>query len=367
MPSELEKLFPELQQCECLMLQEGDIIIHAPGFEDRTMDIVDAVVACPGSQAILFEYLPLYSKNRLYDVKAGLSAIGIQIEDEDILNYDRFDPGDFELRLESRLRRPDILHAIVDISSMSKLLIMLVLNVCNKLKLRISILYCEAQRYHPNQEEFETAKARNEYHQPTLQIYTGVHGMVRADSLSSVAMQGQPTAAIVFMSFNDNLTQVLLNTIYPGRLFLINGRPPGYTWREKATAWIHEQVLQEWEQDNPSTLETKGSIRLPTRIASTLDYRETVSLLLQLYWHLSATHRILLAPSGSKMQAVGCYFLKALHPDIHIEYPSPDSFVKEYSEGVATRWILDLGNISERLKLVSEAERREYLEIKTNS
>jgi len=363
LPTYLNDLLPNLVPCERLELKQGDIIIHAPGFEDRTMAITRTVVPCSDSRAILFDYLPYEPSNRLTEVRTGLSDLGINIADEDILKYNRLEPGDFEFDLEKKLRRQNIKHAIVDISSMSKLLIILVLNVCYKLEIRISILYCEAKRYHPDQEEFNLAKENEKIHQPTLQIYTGVHGVVRTDSLSSVAMQGQPTAAIVFMSFNDNLTQVLLNTVYPGRLFLINGRPPGHSWREKATAWIHDQVRQEWKEDNPVTPDTKDGTLLPTRVTSTLDYRETVSLLLKIYWQLSTNHRILLAPSGSKMQAVSCFFLKALHPDIHIEYPSPVSFAKEYSEEMGTCWLLDLGKASNLLKAISDAERREYLEI----
>ncbi|MBI3319207.1 MAG: hypothetical protein HYZ89_01280 [Candidatus Omnitrophica bacterium] len=98
---------------------------------------------------------------------------------------------------------------------------------------------------------------------------------------------------------------------------------------------------------------------------STLDYRETVSLLLQLYWQLSTNHRVLLAPAGSKMQAVGSYLVKALHPDIHVEYPSPEGFSQEYSSGIGARWLLDLGCFSQRLSAIANAERREYLEIPT--
>lgn len=359
----LNDLLPVLQHCECLVLEEGDIIIHAPGFEDRTMDIAKAIAPTPKSRAILIDYIPHNSENRLADVRTALSALGVHVANEDILKYNRFDPGDFETNLQALLSGQDVHRAIIDISSMSKLLIMLVLNICNKLNLGVCVLYCEAQTYEPSQEEFERAKQENKVHRPTLQIYTGVHGVVRVDSLASVAMQGQPTAAIVFMSFNDNLTQALLNTVYPGRLFLINGRPPVHSWREEATAWIHDQVRREWEEDNPVIYSDNSHVLMPKRIASTFDYRETVSLLFNLYWQLSITHRVLLAPAGSKMQAVGCYLVKALHPDIHVEYPSPEGFAKEYSVGVGSRWLLDLGNISERLTAIASAERREYLEI----
>src|SRR5262249_49942288 len=157
--------------------------------------------------------------------------------------------------------------------SMSKLAIMLVLKVCRTLDLEVCVLYTEAQSYAPSKEKFDSAKENRKIHQPTLQVFTGVHGVVRVDSLASVAMQGQPTAALVFMSFNDALTQVLLNTVYPSRLFLINGRPPLYRWREQATAWIHDQVRREWEEDNPVDPNASDGVPLPQRVVSTLYYQ----------------------------------------------------------------------------------------------
>ncbi|MBI2749762.1 MAG: hypothetical protein HYX43_10605 [Burkholderiales bacterium] len=329
------------------------------------MAIAEAVMSSPGACAILLDYLPFYSKNRLSDVREALLARGVKVTDEDVLKYNRFEPGDFEVRLRTRLLVHGARRAVVDISTMSKLGIILVLKGCHERGLHVYVLYSEAQLYGPSKEEFERAKERNEIHRPTLQVFTGVHGVVRVDSLASVAMQGQPTAALVFMSFNDALTQILLNTVYPSRLFLINGRPPVHSWREEATAWIHDQVRREWEEDNPVRPALAGGVPMPRRAVSTLNYQETVSLLLQLYWQLSANHRVLLAPAGSKLQAVGCYLVKALHPDIHIEYPSPKGFRKEYSDGVGARWLLDLGHLATRLSAIADAERREYLEIPT--
>ncbi len=316
-----------------------------------------------GSRAILLEYLPFSPDNRLQDVRDGLSAKGATIDNADVLRYNRFEPGEFEERLRERLLLLSARRVVVDISSLSKLGILLILTVCQALALEVLVFYAEAENYRPSCEEFEEAKARSEIHRPSLQVFTGVHGVVRVDSLASVAMQGQPTAAIVFMSFNDVLTQVLLDSVYPARLLLINGRPPLHSWRESATAWIHDQVRREWERDNPVVPAANGNVPMPERVASTLDYRETVSLLLRLYWRLSADFRLLLAPSGSKMQAVGCYLVKALHPDIHIEYPSPEGFSDEYSSGIGAQWLLDFGQLSQRLSAIADLERREYLEI----
>jgi hypothetical protein len=361
--SRISELLPTLQRCDRLQLEQGDVLVHAPGFEDRTMAVCQRVECPVQAHAVLLDYLPPNPANRLAEVRNALTACGIAISDADILHYDRFEPGDFELRLLARLKLHGTSRVVLDVSTMSKLAIMLVLNTCHALNVRVRVLYSEADSYGPTRQEFEQAKSENKIHQPTLQIFTGVHGVVRVDSLASVAMQGQPTAAIVFMSFNDALTQVLLNTVYPSRLFLINGRPPIHRWREEATAWIHDQVRKEWEDDNPLGGSSNDGPPLPSRVASTLDYSETVALLLDLYWKLSVNHRILLAPAGSKLQSVGCYLVKALHPDIHIEYPSPEGFLPPYSTGIGPQWFLELGQVAARIADLSDAERREYLEL----
>jgi hypothetical protein len=355
---------PELIKCKRIELKKHDLIVHAPGFEDRTMAFFEIMVPSSRGSALLLDYRPHNPKNRLQDVRDGFTRNGITVTDSDILVYDRFDPDNFEDRLKSAFIRHGADRIIIDISTMSKLAILLIFNVCLELDLGVITLYAEAQKYGPTQDEFEKAKTNNELHRPSIQIFTAVHGVVRVNSLASVAMQGQPTAALAFMSFNDVLTQALLNTVFPTRLFLINGKPPVHNWREEATAWIHDQLRREWEEDNPVYLSSSAqNMPLPKRTVSTLDYRETVSLLLQLYWQLSATHRIILAPAGSKLQAVGCFIVKALHPDIHIEYPSPEGFLPEYSSGIAQHWAVEFGRLSSLLETITREERREFLEL----
>ena len=359
----IDRLLPPLKVRENVILSKGDVLIHAPGFEKRTMAVAEGIVATCRPPAVLLEFHPYKETNRILDVKHALTTAGVQIEDQNIVVYDRFDPRTFEEHLTLRLRATRARRAVIDISTMSKLQIILVLRVCTDLRLRIKVMYTEAETYGPSKQEFEDAKKRGEIHRPSLQVFSGIHGVIRVSSLSSTAMQGQSTAALVFMSFNDALTQVLLNYIYPGRLLLINGRPPEHAWREEATAWIHDQVRQEWPEDNPTVKARGVEIPLPKRSVSTLDYRETVKILVELYWDLSPTHRILLAPAGSKLQAVGCYIAKALHPDIHIEYPSPEGFQPTYSDGVGTHWLLDFGDFSELIGKISRAERKHFLEL----
>ena len=83
-------------------------------------------------------------------------------------------------------------------------------------------------------------------------------------------------------------------------------------------------------------------------------------MLIGLYWELSASNRIILAPSGSKLQAVGSYLVKALHPDIHIEYPCPEGFLAVYSSGIGSKWTLSLGELPLLFDALRNAETREF-------
>ncbi len=245
---------------------------------------------------------------------------------------------------------------------MSKLAILLCLDVSRELRLNVRVHYAEALQYGPTFEEYQEARQANALSRPSFQIYSGVRGVVRVARFSSVAMQGQPTAAIAFMSFNEELIQALLDSVYPSRLFLINGRPPILAWREEATAWIHSRLVSEWPTDN--LLDDQG---LPTRKASTLDYREAFNVLRELYWNLNIDHRILLAPTGSKMQTLACFLMIAIHPDIHVEYPTPQGFLQLYSTGIGKSWMVNFGKLNELVEQLSEREQKKYLQVTTDT
>jgi hypothetical protein len=228
--------------------------------------------------------------------------------------------------------------------------------------LGLRVFYAEAAVYGPSEDEFLRAKA-GIYPRPSIQVYSGLGGVVRSHRLSSVALQGEPTALIAFMSMNEVLTQALINCISPSRLFLVNGRPPDHTWRELATAWIHEKLREEWpERDNPCHLLGDG-FALPDRVASTLDYTEAVNVLLRLYWDNAAEYRIVLAPTGSKMQTIGCYIAKGVHRDIHVEYPTPESFLPTYSEKIGSKWMIDFGLLAKLLLDLRVRTMKEHLGI----
>jgi hypothetical protein len=361
-----------LRRCKALRLDTTCALIVAAGFEDRALAGARILKKQTVGHAIILSYKPENKKNRLDDLQAILRTKGVERDKQLVVEYDRYNPEGFSNCLVATLLEAGIRSVVLDVSAMSKLATILVLDVCRELNLDVNVVYVEAKSYGPIREDYEQAKREKDLHRPSIQLYTGVHKVIRVSRLSSVAMQGQPSAAIVFMSFNEVLTQALLNTVYPSRLLLINGKPPKLKWREEATAWIHEQLRQEWlERDNPLNRGKSARKSLPERVTSTLDYRETLKVLVEVYWSLAIDHRIILAPTGSKMQAIACFFAKALHPDIHVEYPTPSGFLDLYSKGVGKKWIIRFGRLGDRVGKLKRVERKKCLEVslakRTNS
>lgn len=116
-------------------------------------------------------------------------------------------------------------------------------------------------------------------------------------------------------------------------------------WRENATQEIHKRLIEEYSNDNP--IDEKGHLK---RVTSTLMYDESIKCIDNIYKQFGAYERIICAATGSKMQTVGLFFSKIMHPDIHIEYPTPDSYyVKGFSDGIKKVYEIEVPNFSEFL------------------
>jgi hypothetical protein len=322
-------------------LPPGAVVVTAAGFEERALAAARDLPGIERSTVVIVRYSHHEPSNRLSEMLAILGDRGVPSSRIPRVSYDRLAPDEYPPALTTALSEASPAAVYVDASAMSKLALMLTLDVCRELDLDTIVRYTEAREYGPSLAEYTAARESSHLARPTYRFFAGVQEVLRVKSLSSVAMQGQPSAAIVFMSFNELLTQALIDTVCPSRLFLVNGIPPVLRWREEATAWIHDELRREWPaEDNP--VDARG---LPVRATSTRDYRDTVGCLLNLYWRLTSTYRILLAPTGAKMQAVGAALVRFMHPDIHVEYPVPHGDLNLHGIGVGPSWQISFGRL----------------------
>jgi hypothetical protein len=334
--------FPPIVIFEFIDDAATEVLIVSCGFEDRSLELL-RLYRREGralSGIVIFEYEPSDKRNRNQELKQLLLDLRVPAEAQVWLKYQRFYPDSFE-PLSKVLRRFVARSAriVLDISGMSRLLIVLVLDACRGLEVELMIGYCEAALYHPTEAMFKTKK--KVVKKSASAFLTGdVYDIVSALPLSTVTMQGHARLMIAFATFNPRELIALLNELSVQQLILIEGRPhlEKDMWRLKATQELNARVDE--------------FITVDHVIAGTFDYRETLRALVAAYSKYGETHRILLAPIGSKLQAVAAFLSCQIWPDVQIVYPVAKSFFTEYTEGVASVWQIRFKSYPETLALL---------------
>lgn len=326
----MSNAFPSLKAAARLRRKARRLFIGAYGFEDRSLGWATHQLRRNYvlNHAIIFRYKHPKGKNKIPELRRALAELGVR-KPTDIRCDVRY-PYPIEDLLDAEFKTLAYNEIILDVTAMTKLLILACLCKLSSYPGTLRLVYAEAEDYSPTKREFENAVKKG---MAVLSKFPsrGAESIVRLQCLSSIRMQGQPVTLVAFTSFNEQLVRHMLGTISPHRLIFINGRPPrkDYTWREYASQKIHTKLIEEFAADNPR------AENLLKRVASTLDYRETIQCVDDVYKEYGNFERIICAATGSKMQTIGLFFSKILHPDIHVEYPTPDSyFVKGFSKGV---------------------------------
>jgi len=320
------------------------LFLGASGFESRSLGWVDKQKGQKAifSFALLIKYSNPKGKNLEKELLLALSKLCIKKPKN--ISYDVNSPHDIENKLREKLGPffQEMEEIVIDISAMTKLLILVCLSVLSSFPGTIRLVYSEPDDYPPTKDEYKKSKEDMKMFAkfPTQ----GVESIIRMKCLSSIRMQGQPVALVAFTAFNEQLVRHVLGTISPHRLIFINGMPPrrDYKWREKSTQEIHNSLINEYKSDNP--IDKNGFLK---RVTSTLHYGETINCIHEIYKKFGLYERIICVATGSKMQTVGLFFSKILHPEIHIEYPTPDSYyAKGQRKGVRNVYELEFSNFS---------------------
>lgn len=328
-----------------------NILITSEGFEERSLEWLRSLEGAGlFDAAIVFKNVP-ERKSRLdelmYEVKRVVSV------EPTVIDFCRYDVESSEGHIRSTLNSLCVAetNVYIDISVMSRVLIVILLCMFKKCKCNLFIIYCEPDDYAPSQDVFYEYLEKQQV--ASIAPSSGFRQVIRTPLLSSSVMQDAPTVAIGFTSFNEQLLRALLSSLNPANLFLINAIPPSLHWRAQATLLVHKDIVHEYSNDNP----INNDDGLLERRSSTLLYQETVDILTKIYIKYCYTHRIVIAPTGSKMQALACGFIKACCHDVHIEYPTPESyFVNNYSSSkIKNIHYIELLDFPELLLQYSEA------------
>lgn len=339
---------PSLTELGDLALTEGDTLVLSAGFEDRAFAFLNSALASGRKfRVIVVEYLPHNPQNRIAAARAAAAQRGIAV---DVLTYDRENPIGFgDLLVASLGNRSG--RTFLDISGMSRLLIvqtLVALHESDESLQRTHVIYTEAAEYPPTLEDAKKAlqAAEENPSEPIHFLASGVFEVTVLPELSAVGFASSPTRLIVFPTLDRVHLTALLTELQPSQLTVIEGQPPS-----RANQWRPGIIGQINELDRLQT--QTGAER---EMTSTLDYRDTLDRLLRLYAKHGIRERVVLSPTGSKMQSVAVGLFRAWIRDVQIVYPTSSGFcsAESYTVGIGPTRLLDLAPFA---KLTTESDR----------
>ena len=329
----LSKLdWPSTRAIDVPSIGRKDCLLICAGFEDRAIETVRRISETQRAEFALgvINYLPEQEENRTEELNGIFRKANFHTVEKFI--YNREKPSGIGEGLRYFLRSFN--RTFIDISGMSRLLIVQILvALIAERNLPISIIYGEPKEYLPLQIDFEQDYENDSGVSFPNYISSGIFEIAATPELSSTSMSGEAIRLIAFPSFDSTQLANLLQELQPTYVDLIYAIPPTERnkWRVEAVRKINSQSLGEINKKANHTV-------------SALDYRETLKTLFQIYAKRSMFDRLVLAPTGSKMQAVAIGLFRAILDDVQIVYPTPQTFLKpdKYTVGLRQLYQLDL-------------------------
>lgn len=324
-------LWPEPVQTPGPTLGDGECLVVCAGFEDRAVKTLSRVCehAKGAFSLAIVVYLPRQEANRLEKMRSIASSAGIAAME---FVYDREAPaGMGETIVDFAVRFGRI---SIDTSGMSRLLIVqLVVALVRRRAQNVCIIYSQAQKYAPSREEFRRDLDRLAEGGHRSYLSSGIFEIVAAPELSSVSMLGAEVRLIAFPSFDPDQLTNLVQELQPTYADFVLGESPLAMngWRRGAVEALNGEVLAEITNSE-------------LHITSTFDYRDTLRLLLAIYARRSMFDRVVVSPTGSKMQSVAVGLFCGGLEDVQVVYPTPHQFPEpeRYTEGLRAVFTLEL-------------------------
>lgn len=320
--------WPNLETTDVPVVRAGDCVLTCAGFEERSTETLRRIHDSGGSGFLLgiIDYRPFYPQNRIEELRALARVARVEAIER---IYDRRDPSAIEAVLTELVKGFD--RVVVDISGMSRLLIVQTVVSLIRNKKKVSIVYCEADDYPPSESEFRSAyDAKKDDSLPEF-LSSGTIDIAMTPELSSVSMLGESIRLIAFPSFDGSQLTNLVRELQPTYVDVIYGRPPAEInrWREKALLKTNRTTLDSLHQKL-------------SHVACTLDYRDTLRILLDIYGDRGGFDRMVVSPTGSKMQSVAVALVRSVLYDIQVVYPTPSVFTEPERHTVGVRRLYEL-------------------------
>lgn len=314
-----------------------DLYICALGFEDRCLSAVMKLenykYKC--NNAIIINYDVHQKENNKNKAKLERTLKKICKNIFYVL-YNVIDPLNSEKNFYNILKeiKPSgiLINCSIDITSFSSASLIHILEMMSHVpnyKIdRLKILYTEAKIYYPLKKDSNKKIPENIY------LSSGIREVVVVPSLSGLVYPGYSTLLIIFLGFDPIRARGAIKFFQPSKKIGIIGVPPSskMKWR-----------INEVRNRNINLFEKSDELLK----ISTLDYRETIIKLTNLYNKFLSKSNFAICPLGSKMQTLGVFFFTKIHTEVKLIFPIPMQFhPSRYSKGFSNTWQVKFNNFS---------------------
>jgi hypothetical protein len=226
--------------------------------------------------------------------------------------------------------------ALIDISGMTHLWALATVDACLSCGLRTSVVFTEARYYFPS--ETETRKV--------VRAWRTLNYREAADYLQSKGLKdvhilpefggnfrpGRQTCLMIFVGYEPNRVQGLVDAYAPGALIVVYGKSPHreLLWRADLSRDLHRDLFSSWLTREIET--------------STLQVDDILSTLEKEFEIIRDQFDVAISPQCSKMQALASYLFWRRHPEVQLLFTSPVTFnPRRYSWGSRRTFIYGLG------------------------
>lgn len=368
---------PEASQWdECSSLQ-FDVFIAAIGFEDRATHIPCAIASAArdgllpqAACTVLARYETNTSDNERNE-KTLLDAVKAFSIKTEVIEGDS--PQSISLSLGAivgaLIDKGSLVRIAFDISAASGAFILSVMHTLLKRcdSVELTVLYTEAETYHPRMEEYERSPeelltACCAVGDPNSPHESGVELVQVNELYPGYGVENRRELIIAIPSFRTerlrNCLQYVSDQIQatPDKYVLwILGCPPAQTnqWRIDLQKRMVNRLMASMVGLEPSDARAPVLSERNLCLVSTLDYREMVRTIIRIAdEHLG--ERISVVHMGSKMQAVGMSLALKVRSEITVCYARPSRFnPARYSSGSSTVWHVPFGLLKPKVDELS--------------
>jgi hypothetical protein len=227
--------------------------------------------------------------------------------------------------------------AVVDISGMTHLWALGTIDACFSAGLRVLVAYTEARWYFPRKQDTKRLVRTWKNHD-----YSAASSYLQSAALKAVHIPpefggnfhaGWPTCLMVFVGYEPNRTQGLVDDYAPGALVVLYGKSPHASlhWRTQLSRDLHEELFSQW--------------RVREVEISTLEVDGTIAKLEEEFGVIREQYDLAIAPQCSKMQGVASYLFWRRHPEVQLLFTSPVRFnPRRYSGGARRTFVYEIGS-----------------------